>query len=36
MKYYTKSVQYYRYFEDAKLIEIDDDNKKMAIVLNGK
>lgn len=36
MKYYTKSAQYYRYFEDAKLIEIDNENKKLAIVLNGK
>ena len=36
MKYETKSAQYYNYFEDAKLIEIDDDNKKLAIVLNGK
>ena len=36
MKYYTKSVQYYRYFEDSKIIEIDEDNKKLAIVLNGK
>ena len=36
MKYETKSAQYYKYFEDAKLIEIDDDNKKLAIVLNGK
>ena len=36
MKYYTKSAQYYNYFEDAKLIEIDNENKKLAIVLNGK
>ena len=36
MKYYTKSAQYYKYFEDAKLIEIDNENKKLAIVLNGK
>ena len=36
MKYETKSAQYYKYFEDAKLIDIDDDNKKLAIVLNGK
>ena len=36
MKYYTKSAQYYKYFEDAKLIEIDEENKKLAIVLNGK
>ena len=36
MKYYTKSAQYYKYFEDAKLMEIDDENKKLAIVLNGK
>ena len=27
MKYYTKSAQYYNYFEDAKLIEIDNENK---------
>ena len=36
MKYEAKSAQYFNYFEDAKLIEIDDDNKKLAIVLNGK
>ena len=36
MKYNTKSAQYYRYFEDAKLIEIDNENKKLAIVLFGK
>lgn len=36
MKYYTKSAQYYKYFEDAKLIDIDNENKKLAIVLNGK
>ena len=36
MKYERKSAQYYNYFEDAKLIEIDDYNKKLAIVLNGK
>ena len=36
MKYETKSAQYYRYFEDAKLIEIDDENKKLAILFNGK
>ena len=35
MKYKTKSAQYYDYFEDAKIIEIDDDNKKLAIVLKG-
>ena len=36
MKYSTKSAQYYRYFEDAKILEIDNENKKLAIVLNGK
>ena len=36
MKYSTKSAQYYRYFEDAKIIEMDNENKKMAIVFNGK
>ena len=36
MKYETKSAQYYNFFEDAKLIEIDHDNKKLAILLNGK
>ena len=36
MKYYTKSAQYYKYFENDKLIEIDEENKKLAIVLNGK
>lgn len=36
MKYESKSAQYYKYFEDAKLIEIDNENKKLAIVLNGK
>ena len=36
MKYSTKSAQYYSYFEDAKILEIDNENKKLAIVLNGK
>ena len=36
MKYSTKSAQYYKYFEDAKIIEMDNDNKKLALVLNGK
>ena len=36
MKYSTKSAQYFSYFEDAKLIEMDNENKKLAIVLNGK
>ena len=36
MKYSTKSAQYFKYFEDAKIIEIDNENKKLAIVLNGK
>ena len=36
MKYSTKSAQYYNYFEDAKILEIDNENKKLAVVLNGK
>ena len=36
MKYSTKSAQYFKYFEDAKILEMDNENKKMAIVLNGK
>ena len=36
MKYSTKSAQYFSYFEDAKIIEMDNENKKLAIVLNGK
>ena len=29
MKYSTKSAQYFKYFEDAKIIEIDNENKKI-------
>ena len=36
MKYSTKSAQYFKYFEDAKILEMDNENKKLAIVLNGK
>ena len=36
MKYSTKSAQYFKYFEDAKILEMDNENKKLAVVLNGK
>ena len=36
MKYFKKSAKFYRFFEDAKLLELDEDNKKLGIVLNGK
>lgn len=36
MKIYEKKIKFFNFFEDVKLIEVDHDYNKLAIVFSGK
>lgn len=36
MIFFNKNVKYFKFFEDIKLLESDEKNKRLAIVFNGK
>lgn len=36
MKFYEKTVKYFKFFEDAKTIEVDSDYNRLAVVFFGK
>lgn len=36
MDYYERSVNYFKFFDDIKLMEIDNDEKRIGIVFMGK
>ena len=36
MNIFKKKVKYFKFFEDSKLVEIDQDNKRLAIIFFGK
>lgn len=36
MEYYEKTVNYFKFFEDIKLMEVDHINNKIAIIFFGK
>lgn len=36
MNFFNKNVKYFKFFEDIKLLESDEKNKRLAIVFNGK